>query len=446
MLAPPQQLRSAAVATLMRNRSATIVSASNTPIQPLDDEHAWLSVQAQEQRHERLGLSGPTAAAFLQNCEIVSLGSYCAVARTLQCVGLKQFAYPFDWVRSPMEGVIQCLETKFEDFLTYSTTFEEGNETIYGGSKWGGSFWHHNPDSAQTQHDMSRRVERLFGLAEVPASRTRVFVRAVNSSAEIEDSVRLRRALCRALPQAKIYLLVLVDRQDVSGPIGVSHRDGDGLLVCRIHESVWSAGGKWTMQKQAEAYAEALAFAIRLWAGEDGLASRVQLVPDAKTLSQVCDDTEGTDPASQFWLPKRVQGKCANHNQDSTTQVSSATMPQNCPDAKQLQAPFAGPSPKPAHASYQNMNAPLTAQVPLRSAPQRHALVPHTACSVSPQCPHAPTPQGTTPASGANPTLLTARRSVWGAVPAKSSLVHVPVTKQRSQHFAPQPRTCQLVQ
>lgn len=159
-------------------QASVATSAPSAPSHPSNEIEAWLSVPAQEERHHRLALSKPKTAAFIQNCELVSLGSYCAVSRSLQCVGLKQFTYPFDWVRCPLEGVIHCFDNKFEDFLTYSTTFEQAGEKVFGKSKWGGSFWHHDPACPQTQSDMMRRVQRLFGDADVPASKARVFVRA----------------------------------------------------------------------------------------------------------------------------------------------------------------------------------------------------------------------------------------------------------------------------
>lgn len=295
--------------------------------QPQQQEiEAWLSVSAQEQRHHRLGLSKPNVASFVQDCEFVSLGSYCGVARALQCTGLKQLTYPFDWTRCPMEGVIRCLETRFEDFLTYSVKFDhkDAGSIVYGGSRWGGSFWHHDPEDAQIKIDMARRIERLYS----PQSATRLFVRAANSSAELQDCVRLRDALCRALPNTKVYLLVLVDCQVVAEPISIIGEEC--LLVFRIHESVSPADGKWTMQRQAEAYAEALAFALRLWAGE-GLAGCVKMVPDIRAACNICNDFVGTDPATELWLPQKPTGhrRCISEKQASIDSNSDSAIVQS---------------------------------------------------------------------------------------------------------------------
>lgn len=274
-------------------------------------QEEWLSMNAQQQRRILMNIAGPKAAAFIKDSEFVSLGCFCGVARTLQCLGIKQFTYPFDWTRCPLDGVVRLLDTNFEDFLSYSSVFEHERMKAFGGSKWGGSFWHHDPDAASTKTDMARRIDRFFGKAEVPASKARMFIRACNSSAELEECAKLRESLCRALPQTRIYLLLIVDLQTSVGPVGVSG-DGD-LLLWRVHEKSgpmedgkggWIQG--WSMQTQCEAYAQGVAFAIRLWSGEEALSSQVQIVADLSGLSQVCDAFAGSDPAKELWLPKKL--------------------------------------------------------------------------------------------------------------------------------------------
>ena len=47
-------------------------------------------------------------------CEFISLGCFCAVSHAFQLLGLKKNSYPFDWVRSPMEGIMHCLDSQFQ--------------------------------------------------------------------------------------------------------------------------------------------------------------------------------------------------------------------------------------------------------------------------------------------------------------------------------------------
>jgi len=379
-------------------QTSSAPSSPSGQSQPANEIEAWLSVSAQEERHHRLGLSKPKAAAFIQRCELVSLGSYCAVSRALQCVGLKQFTYPFDWVRCPVEGVMQLFENKFEDFLTYSESFEQAGEKVFGKSKWGGSFWHHDPSDAKTQSDMMRRIQRLFGEADVSASKTRLFVRAANSSEELRECVKLQETLQSALPLAKVYLLVIMDLQKATGPMGIS---GNNSLICwRVHESVCPAGGNWTMQRQAEAYADALAFVVRLLAGEPDLAASVRMVRNLDALCQTCDDFDGADPAMELWLPKRVQDSLSqssssavsNHKENVDPEQSAA--PQKAEDrpvsvaAEPLKDfPIAAQTPK-AESAQQSEELTIVAQ-----KPKAESALPSEELPIAPLTPKAESPQ-----------------------------------------------------
>ena len=43
-----------------------------------------------------------------------------------------------------------------EDFLTYSTYQMVDQHVVFGGTRWGGSFWHHNLEAPMTVQDMTR--------------------------------------------------------------------------------------------------------------------------------------------------------------------------------------------------------------------------------------------------------------------------------------------------
>lgn len=267
----------------------------------------WLTVEAQQHRRAALHLTDPTVENWIEECEFISLGCYCGVSRSLQCLGLKKFSYPFDWVRSPVFGLIHCLENDFSDFLSWSVCRDQGPKgKFYGGSAWGGSFWHHDPSSPKTHEEFARRVERLYGMQEVPEDRTRVFVWAVNCTRELEDSVRLRDSLMRAFPLGKIYLLVLVDLQVDVGPLCLQNDDCCNLLFYRISDAVFA--DKWTMQKQGEAYAEAIAFAARVWAGKINRSS-LPSVPDLKKLTEVITNFHGGSCANELFFPRRFEGQ-----------------------------------------------------------------------------------------------------------------------------------------
>lgn len=243
-----------------------------------------------EQRHYRrfsLGLLSASAREFIDRSEFVSLGCHGAVAPSLQALGLTNSAYPFDLLRSSVSGIISCFET---DFCSSSPHDDELAPCTSG---FGGSFW----TDSSSKRDFQRCVDRLLGVGEVPSSKARVFVRAVNSTQEIELSCRLHRAICDALPEAKVHLLVLVDLQTVEGPVRVSCTE-DTLLFYQVHET------KATKSlSHSEAYAEAIAWAVRFWSDEKVDFTRVESL---QHLEAICAPFTGGDATSEPFVPRRL--------------------------------------------------------------------------------------------------------------------------------------------
>lgn len=270
----------------------------------------WLTADAQRARRAEFRLDDPKAKEFIESTEFISLGCYCGVSRALQAVGLKKHSYPFDWVRTPVFGLIHVLETRFADFLTYTTCADKGRVgTLFGSATWGGSFWHHDPDKPNTATAFTRRAERFLGLCEVPPSRRRLFVWAINSCRELDDAVRLRDTLAHALPRAEVYLLVLIDLQHKEEPACLSGFEARNLLFYRIDEGLFADGGAgWSMQKQAVHYVRAIAFAIHRWSNP----RNQQAVQQFSCLRDLClsvQPFDGGSAALELFFPRRFCGQ-----------------------------------------------------------------------------------------------------------------------------------------
>lgn len=260
-----------------------------------------MTPESRRARRQAYGLEENSAAgALARRCEFVSLGCYCGAGMGLQALGLKAHSYPFDWIRSPLDGIITCVENNFKDFLTYAVARDEGVKGyLMGHSKWGGSFWHHDISQASVRDDFHRRVERFYGRGEVSATKTRVFVRAVNSTQELARTLELHSALQKALPRAMIYLLLLIDDQVTGGPLRLVGRDE--VFFYRIHEDVMR---DWTMEKTGDAYAGAIAQALIFWANPDAYTRE-----EASTLQDVMrrlTQIEGGDCACKLFYPVRT--------------------------------------------------------------------------------------------------------------------------------------------
>jgi len=273
----------------------------------------WLSADMQLARRMRLGLCAPRAIEFIERTEFISIGCFCAISRSLQSLGIKKYSYPFDWTRTSLDSICHCLDTDFQDFLTYSSWRQEGDYTVFGGTAWGGSFWHHDLEAPSTRMDFSRRIDRLCGRGEVPAKTPRMFIRSVNATKEIRQTPRLLDALRRALPEAQIKLLLIVDVQRIKGPLQLLGELGEHIFVYRIHESLYkNPQAGMPLQECSEAYAEAIAYGIGHWSGS--FVEQPQFVPpetaeDLSDLSSKVEHWDGGNAAEQLFCPRRFRGQ-----------------------------------------------------------------------------------------------------------------------------------------
>jgi hypothetical protein len=266
----------------------------------------------QQARRAALGLTTGKVQQFVDSVEFVSLGCFCAVSNCLQLLGLKRNTYPFDWVRSSTDGLIHCLDMQFEDFLTYSTYNIKNQYVVFGGTRWGGSFWHHNLEVPLTRSDMERRVSRFYGRGNVPPQRPRVFVRVVNSTREIMAAHRLRDTLREALPEAEdVLLLMVVDLQSATGPLAISGQQEHGVVFYAISEAETMQAmnsGAESFRLCSETYAKAIAFAVKYWAGESN-AEYVSTFSSLKQLCGACEQFDGGDPGTDLFTPRKFMGQ-----------------------------------------------------------------------------------------------------------------------------------------
>mmetsp|Transcript_17572 Transcript_17572/g.29308 ORF Transcript_17572/g.29308 Transcript_17572/m.29308 type:complete len:451 (-) Transcript_17572:65-1417(-) len=296
-------------------------------------------------RRASLGLTSEKTICFAEQCEFVSLGCFCAVSNALQLLALKRFSYPFDWVRSSVEGVMHCLDMEFEDFLTYSTCWATDQYYVFGGTRWGGSFWHHNLEAPITKHDMLRRINRFYGRESVPACKPRCFVRSVNSTREVHAAVRLLDALRKALPNTpNVFLLLILDSQGCEGLMAISGQDGLLFYGITDAETQYNLGQPYqALACCSESYARAIAAAIRYWSGE-GNAMALRTFASLKELSGVCMQFDGGDPGRELFTPRKFFGQYVTgskqmaYHQNLFAQVQSRNF--MVPDHYDVKAPY----------------------------------------------------------------------------------------------------------
>eukprot|EP00403_Amphidinium_massartii_P030378 CAMPEP_0178405632 /NCGR_PEP_ID=MMETSP0689_2-20121128/18500_1 /TAXON_ID=160604 /ORGANISM="Amphidinium massartii, Strain CS-259" /LENGTH=489 /DNA_ID=CAMNT_0020026655 /DNA_START=79 /DNA_END=1548 /DNA_ORIENTATION=+ len=287
----------------------------------------------QEAKRASLGLTAPPLASFLANAEFISIGNFCAVANALEALGLRKQAYPFDWVRSPAKGIIHLFNNKFSDFFQYGATQLTGDHGVaYTNTAWGGSFWHHDIQDPKVKASFQRRIDRILGKGDVPDTVPRVFVRTLNSSDEIGLCLDLHKALQKAFKKTTVYLLLLLDMQDQTGPLRLAGSAGDNILFYRIP---LSAAMTADINVRAQGYWPALAFAVRYWACRQDAVSEL---PSLQQLKDCVDGFDGGDPAVQLYAPRRLPTT-------PPTPMPPPVLPRQAANAGQAQVP---PLPPPA--------------------------------------------------------------------------------------------------
>jgi len=236
---------------------------------------------------------------FCESVEFISLGNYCLPSIALAMLGLRKVAYPFDYVRSSAQGVLQLFSTEFDGFLTGIPVNTRDFGLTFQNTCWGGSFWHHDICKPEVKGTMQRRVERLLGRKEVPKSKPRIFIRTVNSTEEIGLTFELYTIL-RTVYEGQVKLLTIIELQSGEGPIGLHGDFSNEVLFYRISD-------RHTMTRKQEdrapGFFEPIGFAARLWAG-------IPLsVPHVYSLGQVkdlCDAIDGGCTATQLFQPTRL--------------------------------------------------------------------------------------------------------------------------------------------
>ncbi|CAE8648343.1 unnamed protein product [Polarella glacialis] len=84
------------------------------------------------------GLTTDQVISFINKCEFISLGCFCAPSYSLQLLGLKKNSFPFDWVRSSLDGIIHCLQAGDSKAAQEVRTFASFAELDTSIEQWDG--------------------------------------------------------------------------------------------------------------------------------------------------------------------------------------------------------------------------------------------------------------------------------------------------------------------
>ena len=141
--------------------------------------------------------------------KIVSLGPNCHTAGILKRLNYKTESYPFDWIISDTDIVIDCINTNFEKYLNKEYYFDNSKaykQPIVGHTLYKDNmFVHRNPLNNNDDYSyILRCVERFKKLYE---NKDIVFVYTVYDDYDINKFIKLKEVLDTKINSC--YLLIL---------------------------------------------------------------------------------------------------------------------------------------------------------------------------------------------------------------------------------------------
>lgn len=276
---------------------------ANSPFETGHEKDPKLQAGAIRKRWQQLGiLQDPNIERWASNVEFISLGCYCGPAKALQMLGLRKRAYPLDFMRSDVFGVLKLLKAKFKNFLDWKGEPKPGvvpNEMTYS-TTWGGSFWHHDISDPKVRADFQRRVDRLMGEdPKVPLGKPRFFVHAVNGSAGVAHVHELHAELLKLLPGTPVYLLTLIDNQPEEELDELHHTYHPHVLFFKSPSSIWRSSSFTGLDSLAEMYTHGIARAMSIWTRHEDRKERI--LEDLRALGNSVAPFYANSPATHLF-------------------------------------------------------------------------------------------------------------------------------------------------
>lgn len=137
----------------------------------------------------------------------VSLGTLCLTAQFFQDIGMKPCSYPYDWIFSNIDIVIDTLSNDFESFLD-PNLYTSIEHPCCGHTKYGRIFNHHDPMKSMEDYAyLQRCVARLYGLFQYPEKKLLMMVN-VNQTPMPLEKIELLNDILQKLTRNFEFLFV----------------------------------------------------------------------------------------------------------------------------------------------------------------------------------------------------------------------------------------------
>jgi len=154
----------------------------------------------------------------MENIKYISLGGWCGTSFGLRGNGLRDCSLPFDWVRSKFEGVIDCIDTNFSNFIPNPLIREEnkdGSLFAYRGKNF--SFYHDDFSNERHWKKFGRRIRRFKKILN--NSKQVVFMRTIITNdyeLETKQTNNFHEVVNKKYPNLKYILIYVIPNQNAT--------------------------------------------------------------------------------------------------------------------------------------------------------------------------------------------------------------------------------------
>jgi len=151
------------------------------------------------------------------NINFISIGGWCGTKVFLKQNNYLDASYPFDYVRSTIEGVINCIETNFENYLPkkmerrYDFTYYRPFIGKYIG------FYYHDLTDPNTIDSIQRKIKRFNEKLSQPIDVC--FLRTIcrdDYNDEVKHYKELQNAINKSYPNINYIIVFIIPNQDVT--------------------------------------------------------------------------------------------------------------------------------------------------------------------------------------------------------------------------------------
>lgn len=234
----------------------------------------------------------------------IPLGAWCGVSQCLRGLKFRTAAYPFDWNRVSMDGVIHFLENRFDDFLQWTGTKDFPWDPDHGGKTYCGehhSFWHDDLTKPEEQDKYRRRIDRFFNQNKEKL----LFIRAANELTEVPKAEKLLQALKEAFPNKEIWLLMIIDHQPAADSFVLEGTEGRLMMHLTDKRHIRT----WMYYDDVKAYDEAILTALGCVYGRpmsaNGRGPRQPRPVDSLSMfAASLEPFYAGNPSTETWDPK----------------------------------------------------------------------------------------------------------------------------------------------